>query len=303
MKLGLFTVAFKEWSLTEVADWAALHQFEALEVACWPAGHPRARATHVDAAELDERASRRILDMLDGHGLELSALSYHPNPLDPDLDERRAVHDHLRSVFRAAELLGVDTVSTFAGRDPAMPVDDSLELFAEVWEPLVRTARDHGVRVAFENCPMTAYGASQWPGGENVAATPYALRRIFELFPDDTLGLNLDPSHLVLQMIDCVRFIKEFGSRVYHMHAKDEAVDREALYLRGAWALGHGSHMGRVPGLGDVDWPSVMDALYDVGYDGTVSVELEDLRFETGDYAHVARGILIGRDVMRPYVK
>jgi sugar phosphate isomerase/epimerase len=150
---------------------------------------------------------------------------------------------------------------------------------------------------------MTAYGESQWPGGENVAATPYALLRIFELFPDDTLGINLDPSHLVLQMIDSVRFIKEFGSRIYHMHAKDEAVDREGLYLRGAWALGRGWHMGRVPGLGDVDWPSVMDALYGVGYDGTVSVELEDLRFETDDYEQVARGILIGRDVMRTYVK
>jgi sugar phosphate isomerase/epimerase len=45
-------------------------------------------------------------------------------------------------------------------------------------------------------------------------------RRIFEEW-GDAVGMNFDPSHLVWQMIDQTRFIKEFGPRMAHVHAKD----------------------------------------------------------------------------------
>ena len=43
MKLGLLTAAFPELTLDEIADWAAANGFDALEVACWPAGEGAAR--------------------------------------------------------------------------------------------------------------------------------------------------------------------------------------------------------------------------------------------------------------------
>ena len=52
--------------------------------------------------------------------------------------------------------------------------------------------------------------------------------------------MNYDPSHLVWQMIDQARFIREFGPHMLHVHAKDLMIDRDGLYERGiirsAWA-------------------------------------------------------------------
>ena len=48
-----------------------------------------------------------------------------------------------------------------------------------------------------------------------------------------TIGLNFDPSHLILQMIDIPRFIREFGPHILHVQAKDLTIDREGLYERG----------------------------------------------------------------------
>jgi len=38
VKLGLLTAAFPQRTLGEVAAWAERAEFEALEIACWPAG-------------------------------------------------------------------------------------------------------------------------------------------------------------------------------------------------------------------------------------------------------------------------
>ena len=51
--------------------------------------------------------------------------------------------------------------------------------------------------------------------------------------------------------------------------------------------------------IGEVSWPRFLSALYAVGYDGVVSVEHEDRRFE-GDEELVKRGFLIARDALRP---
>ena len=61
---------------------------------------------------------------------------------------------------------------------------------------------------------------------------------MFEATPGDTLGLNLDPSHLVWQMIDIERAIEEFGERIYHFHGKDLEIDRNGLYENGVMSAG-----------------------------------------------------------------
>ena len=55
------------------------------------------------------------------------------------------------------------------------------------------------------------FSYDEWPGGHNIATTPRMWRRILEQW-GGTIGLNFDPSHLVLQMIDMRRFLKEFGA-------------------------------------------------------------------------------------------
>src|SRR5207253_1058850 len=112
-----------------------------------------------------------VLDLLGRHGLEISALAYYPNNLDPDHAAREAANAHLRRVIDAAARLGVGVVCTFAGADRWAPLPANLERFRRLWPPLVGHAEERGVRVAIENCPMV-FGWEQWPGGTNLAYCP-----------------------------------------------------------------------------------------------------------------------------------
>ena len=302
MKLGLLTAAFPNLSLDEVAAWAAENGYEALEVACWPAaGAERRRyagVSHIDVDALDDSGVRRINDLVKSSGLTISALAYYPNPLDPDPAQRSAAQAHLRKVIEAAARLGVNLVGTFIGRDQSKPPEPAFAEVLEQWPPIVRFAAERGVRIAIENCPMI-FSTDEWPGGRNLAYSPALWRRLFEAMPGDTLGLNLDPSHLVWQFIDIPRVVRDFGSRIYHVHAKDLEVDRDGLYENGVMSLGMGWQVPRMPGLGEVPWNRFIAALIAAGYDGVVSVEHEDRAFE-GSLELVKRGFLVARNTLRP---
>ncbi len=301
MKLGLLTAPFPRRSLQQVAAWAAGEGFEMLEVACWPAaGGERRRyagTSHIDVSHLDVGAVR---DVLDRHGLEISSLAYYPNNLHPDPAERRAANTHLRKVIDAAARLGVPTVGTFVGRDKTKNVPDNFREFRKVWPRLVSYAEDRGVNVAIENCPMI-FSWDEWPGGTNLASTPAAWDEMFSLAPSKRFGLNLDPSHLVWLQIDYERVVRDYASRILHVHAKDMEIDRDGLYRHGTASQGMGWQVPRLPGLGEVRWDRFLSQLYRVGYDGVVSVEHEDRVFERTEEL-VKRGFLIARDALRPYL-
>ncbi len=301
MKLGLLTAAFPELSLEQVARWAHENGFEALEIACWPSsGGERRRyagVSHIDVEDFDAKAVRQLLGNYD---LEISSLAYYPNNLDPDEEARRSANEHLRRVIEAAQRLEVGIVGTFVGRDQHLSVDVNLEDFKRVWPPLVHFAREHDVKIAIENCPMI-FSADEWPGGRNLAYSPAIWRRMFEITPDDNFGLNLDPSHLVWQFIDHTRVVRDFASRIFHVHAKDMEVDREGLYQHGVMSLGVGWQVPRLPGLGEVRWDRFISALYAIGYDWVVSIEHEDRKFE-GSLELVQRGFLLARNALRPLI-
>jgi len=272
-----------------------------IEVACWPAsGGERRRyagVSHIDVARLD---TGKVQDTLDRHGLEISSLAYYPNNLHPDPGERRAANTHLRKVIDAASALGVPTVGTFVGRDPAKNVPDNLREFRKVWPRLVGYAERRGVNVAIENCPML-FSWDEWPGGTNLASSPALWDELFTIVPSERFGLNLDPSHLVWLQIDHERVVRDYASRILHVHAKDMEVDRDGLYRNGVLSLGMGWQIPRLPGLGEVRWDRFLSQLYRAGYDGVVSVEHEDRSFE-GSLELVQRGFLIARDALRPYL-
>jgi len=302
VKLGLLTAAFPSLSLEEVADWAATNGFEALEVACWPAaGAERRRyagVSHIDVDRLDAKAAHGIHELLSSRGLTISSLAYYPNPLDPDPAQRSQAQAHIRKVIEAAATLEVNLVATFIGRDQSRPPEPAFAEILEQWPALVKHAADRGVRIAIENCPMI-FSTDEWPGGRNLAYSPALWRRLFEAMPGETLGLNLDPSHLVWQLIDIQRVVREFGPRIYHVHAKDLEIDRDGLYENGVMSLGMGWQVPRLPGLGEVQWNRFIAALIRAGYDGVVSVEHEDRSFE-GDLDLVKRGFLLARNTLRP---
>ena len=304
MKLGILTAPFPDTSLMDVAKWASSVGFEALEIACWPksAGATRryAGTSHIDVAKLSTSQAKDIVAKLKARKLAISALGYYPNPLHPDPAHRKTVIDHLKKVIVAAGRMGVPVVNTFCGGDAAKHVDDNWKEAERIWPDIIAHARDNGVKLAFENCPMI-FSHDEWPGGHNIAYAPYIWRRIIEAWGGD-VGMNYDPSHLVWQMIDQARFIREFGRHMLHVHAKDVMIDRDGLYERGIMSVGMGWQIPRMPGLGDVDWSVIFSALYRAGYDGPVIIEHEDRKFEGSDEL-VKRGFLLARDVLRPYVK
>jgi sugar phosphate isomerase/epimerase len=304
VKLGFLTAPFPATPLLDVADWARSAGFSALEVACWPAASGNARryagTSHIDVANLSAAEGREIVAALKERGQDISALGYYPNPLHPDAGHRDAVIGHLRQVITAAGRMGVGLVNTFCGGDASKNVDDNWQEAEKVWPPIVAHARDSGVRLAFENCPMI-FSADEWPAGHNIAYSPRIWRRIIEAWNGE-VGINYDPSHLVWQMIDQARFIREFGPHIRHVHGKDLMIDRDGLYERGILSAGIGWQVPRLPGLGEVDWGVVFGALYRAGYDGPVIIEHEDRDFEGSDDL-VKRGFLLARDILAPYVK
>ena len=304
MKLGFLTAPFPATPLMEVADWAAGAGFAVLEIACWPqAPGPTRRyagTSHIDVANLSPSQATEIVDELAGKGLSISGLGFYPNPLHPDPAHRAQVIGHLKHVITAAEKMDVPLVNTFMGGDGAMNQDQNWEEALRVWPEIVAFATDHGRRITLENCPML-FSYDEWPGGHNIATTPRMWRRILEQW-GGMIGLHFDPSHLVLQMIDARRFLKEFGAHVLHFQAKDLMIDRDGLYERGVLSMGIGWQIPRIPGLGEVDWSVVFSELYRSGFEGDCIIEHEDRRFEGTD-DKVKQGFLIARDVLRPYCK
>jgi sugar phosphate isomerase/epimerase len=302
MKLGFLTAAFPELTLAQTAAWAGANGFETLEVACWPAaGGERRRyagVSHIDVESLDAGAVRETMVQ---HGLEISSLAYYPNNMHPDPDERAASNEHLRRVIDAAHALDVGIVGTFVGRDKSKTVSQSLEDFRNVWPPLVEYAAERGVRIAIENCPMI-FSDDEWPGGTNLASTPAVWDELFAIVDSPSFGLNLDPSHLVWLQVDYERVVRDYASKLFHVHAKDLEIDREGLYRHGTISLGMGWQVPRLPGLGEVRWERFVAALYRAGYDYVVSIEHEDRSFE-GTQELVERGFLIARDVLRPLLR
>ncbi|TIP28507.1 MAG: sugar phosphate isomerase/epimerase [Mesorhizobium sp.] len=304
MKLGLLTAPFADTPLGEVADWASSAGFEALEIACWPKSSGAARryagTSHIDAASTSASQAKEITAALAEENLSISGLGFYPNPLHPDAAHRKTVIDHLKKVIVLAGHMGVPVVNTFCGGDASKTIDANWQEALKVWPDIIAHARDNRVKLAFENCPMI-FSYDEWPGGHNIAYSPYIWRRILEAWGGD-VGMNFDPSHLVWQMIDQARFIKEFGPYMLHVHAKDLMIDHDGLYERGILSAGIGWQVPRMPGLGDVDWNVIFSGLYRAGYDGPIIIEHEDRRFEGSD-ENLKRGFLLARDVLRPLVK
>jgi sugar phosphate isomerase/epimerase len=280
MKLGFLTACMPERPLEEVAAWAGAHGYEALELAAWPQlGDRPFTASHLTAERFDEREAERVLTILGNNGLTLSALAFYDNNLHPDVGERGAIHDHVRACIDAAALLGGVPVGTFVGRDPGRSVAENLREAERVLPPLVDHAGERGVKLMIENCVMEGWTPDGAPG--NLAYSPELWEWMFSL----GFYLNFDPSHLLWLGIDPVAALRPYVDKVAHAHAKDaetfpERRNRYGFFGRlgqrdqDPWDMGWWRY--RIPGLGQVDFRGYVDALYEGGFDGVLSVEHED---------------------------
>jgi sugar phosphate isomerase/epimerase len=280
VKLGLLTSSMPERTLEEVAAWAGANGYEALELGAWPRlGNRPFTASHIAAEAFDGDEQERVRKALEDNGLVVSALAYYDNNLTPDRAEREEYHAHLRHCIDAAAALGGIPVGTFVGRDPGRTVAENLREAERVFPPLVEYAGERGVKLMIENCVMEGWHPDGYPG--NLAYSPELWEWMFSL----GLHLNFDPSHLLWLGIDPVEALRPYVANVAHAHAKDaETFDPErnrfgffgrvSTREEDPWDMGWWRY--RIPGLGQVDFPRYVDALYEGGFDGVLSVEHED---------------------------
>ena len=296
MKIGFLTNA-----LVEQARRSGLNAFQTLdEVAAWAAAHGFTDLECGPMLPLDRAAYERVL----GEGrIAITALIYCRNYLSTDPEEAATHLAELKKRIEFAGALGIDKVVTSTGidkrieegiydRDPnvkdrgnmirRIPVR-SLDQVVDLYGPLLELAEKNNVRLCLENCPLMG----------NIAISPVMWRRIFQRLDSDKLGLAYDPSHLVWEMIDPYAPLDEFKDKIFHVHAKDAAIDRVRLAETGIltdfswWSY-------RIPGRGELDWKKLLSKLKANGYTGTISLEHEDAAYE-GTLPAVEHGLLDGK--------
>jgi sugar phosphate isomerase/epimerase len=304
MKLGMLTACLPGWDLARIAEFASTEGYERLEVAVWPGtGGRDFEAAHLPVATFTDEDAQATRELLDRTGLEISALAYYENNLHQDPARREEVRTHLKHAVDAAQLLGVPYVGTFVGRDMTKSVRENMAEGDRVLPELVDYAGERGVRLVIENCVMEGWHPDGYPG--NIAYSP----ELWEWVTGLGFGLNWDPSHLTWIGIDPVETILPFAEHIVHAQAKDVElfpgrrneygffgkVDKgEDPWEMGWWRF-------RVPGRGVVDWPRVVDRLYEAGFAGTLSVEHEDPLW-SGEDVKVLEGLRIAHRTLRPLI-
>jgi sugar phosphate isomerase/epimerase len=290
MKLGLFTPVLAKLNLKDMlAKVKALQKVQAIEIGTggWPG------KDHLDIdALLDNKArTTEYRRMIADAGLTISALSFHNNPLHPDGAVAKAADEIFRKTVRLAEQMHVKVVVTFSGcpgdsddakhpnwiTQPWPP--EFLEILDWQWEKKVipywreaaKFAADHGINVALEAHP-----------GFVVYNVDSALRLRQAVAPN--LGVNFDPSHFFWQGVDVPAAIRALGDSIFHVHAKDVALDRQNVAVNGVIdtktyrRMAERSWLFRSVGWGhdELEWKRIVSALRMTGYDYVMSIEHED---------------------------
>ena len=193
------------------------------------------------ATDNDESKLRRLKEAVRERNLTISALSCHGNPLHPNPAIGKAHHEDFVRTCQLAGKLGVNQVNTLSGcpgSDPKaelpnwitcpFPPEDFLhpwewqwnEKVIPYWDGAAKIARDNGVRIGIEMVPNCVV---------------YNVETLLKLRDavGETIGANLDPSHLFWQGADIGAVIRKLGPAIYHFHAKDSAVNPYVASVNG----------------------------------------------------------------------
>jgi sugar phosphate isomerase/epimerase len=216
----------------------------------------------VNLAALAEQIGR-VLEAA-GNAAVVSSLGLYGNPL---VDEQTA-GDWARLIDAAGQF-GCDLVCGFTGRISGRPVPESLPRLREVFGPLLRRAEARGVRLAFENCDM--HGT--WESGDwNIAHAPAAWEMIFHELPSDALGLEWEPAHQLVSLVEPLPQLRRWVGKVFHLHGKDATLLWDVIRTRGIRG-GEPYVYHRTPGFGETNWTDVISILRAGGYRGSIDIE------------------------------
>ena len=203
-----------------------------------------------------------------------------------------AVEKNREFIGRACDAGARNFFAVILPVDTKLPRAENFGYTVESLGALAPTLDEHGAHLVIEG----------WPGPGALCCTPEGYRALFEAVPSPSMGINYDPSHLVRMGIDPIRFLKEFGARVHHVHGKDCAILPDDLYEYG-WEqaatfkkspdFGEAAWRYTIPGQGDSNWGEICRLLVENNYEGAICIELEDANYN-GSEAGEKAGLLAG---------
>ncbi len=294
MKLGVVANMLQDKPLDEALAYYKSIGIEMVEIGC--GGYPG--KGHCNPAELlnSEEKLDSFKATIKKHGLPISALSCHGNPLHPNVEIASQFDRDFRDAILLAEKLDIHIINGFSGcpgdcEQSQYPnwvtcpwPDDYLKILdwqwneklIPYWREMVAFAKAHGVnKIAFELHP-----------GFMLYNTETILRLRDAVGPE--IGVNFDPSHLIWQGMDPVACIRALGDAIFHFHAKDTKIDHYNTALNGVLDTKHygdelhRSWLFRTVGFGNDAqyWKEIISNLRMVGYDYVISIEHEDSLME-----------------------
>lgn len=234
------------------------HGFESFVLTFWQT------TGHIDLPEL----AKKVREIIDSKNIIISCVSIFGNPLTGEGDNKDTQASWER-LIDSAHLFGTDLVTGFTGRLPGKPIDQSMPRYKEVFTPLAQRAADKGVRLAFENCDM---GGNWWQGDWNLAHNPTAWEMLFNAVPMDNIGLEWEPCHQMVSLIDPIPQLRKWVGKMFHIHGKDATIAWDVIREFGkdgprefVWH--------RTPGFGDSNWTDIISILRQGGYKGAIDIE------------------------------
>lgn len=277
MQLG-YLCRFRE---EEVARAARLG-FDCLEL------HANSICDDLTSIRAARSAAKKARALLDDYAVGVSCVACYGNFLTTTVS---AAVKTFRSALAIAQTLGAPVVSALAGSLPDASTDESLARYAKVFTRVAAEAEKAGLPIAFENWP--GFGGELPLRSVNLARSPALWRRMFDAVDSEALGLEFDPSHLVRIGVDHLAALKEFGPRVYHVHAKDTEMLYDSIAEHGYY--GGRPFRYRIPGYGEIHWAELVAALVEIGYDGGIAIEHEDPVFSGERFEE---GLVRGHDML-----
>jgi len=194
----------------------------------------------------------------------ISSIGLFGNPLEDVTAEA-----DLGRLIGAASLFKCGIVAGFAGAVEGKPLPESMPRFTEVWGELARRAEDKGVRIALENCEMGgSWESARW----NIAHAPTAWELMFDAVPSEALGLQWEPCHQLVSLIDPIPQLRRWVSKVFHVHGKDATVAWDIIRTCGIRG-GRPYVWHRTPGFGDTNWTDIISILRMNGFTGSIDIE------------------------------
>ena len=141
-----------------------------------------------------ESYAEKVKSLLGDSGVAVSSIGYYCNALENE-EQRKT----LEQFIDKAHLFGTNLVTTFAGALEGQPVEKAIPRYKEVFGELARRAEDKGVKLCIENCPMDG----TWNSATcNIGFNPKAWEMMFDAVPSEAIGLEWEPAHQMVQLID-----------------------------------------------------------------------------------------------------